>query len=166
MDYQVKNLGRTCAATGNPLEPGSVCYCVLVERDGQQLRLDYSAEGWTGPPDDCVGEWVTRVPDNTGGRRVVDVEALFRYFEQLTEDANPARDRFRYVLALQLLQKRRLRLEGTRRDDEGNDFLQLIGSRSEGPFEVPDEALPEDEINRIQAALTTEMEADEFDATA
>ena len=158
MDYHLKPIGKTCAGTGQPLEPGSTCHSVLVDRDGQLLRLDYSEEGWNGRPEDCVGEWLAVVPDESPKPKTIDTESLMRYFEQLCEDPNPAHDRMRYVLALLLLQKRRLRLEGSRTDEDQNEFLQVIGSKSEGPFEVADQELDETEIANLQAALNAQLE--------
>lgn len=157
MDYQFKPIGKTCASTGQPLQPGSRCHSVLVERDGQMLRLDYSDDAWTGPPDDSLGEWVTVVADGTAKPQEIDPDSLMTYFEQLCEEPNPGHDRMRYVLAILLLQKRRLRLEGSRRDDDGNDFLQLHGVRGEGEFEIPDQELDESEITSLQSALTTQL---------
>lgn len=158
MDYHLKPIGKTCAGTGEPLEPGSTCHSVLVERDGQMFRLDYSEEGWDGPPEDSLGEWLAIVPPDDPKPKTIDTESLMRYFEQLCEEPNPAHDRMRYVLALLLLQKRRLRLEGDRTDEDGNAFLQVIGSKSEGPFEVADQELDEQEIAHLQAALNAQLE--------
>ena len=160
MDYQLKSIGKTCAGTGEPLEPGSTYHSVLVERNGELLRLDYSEEGWKGPPEDSVGELLAVVPDDTPKPKVIDTEALMRYFEQLSEDPNPAHDQMHYVLALLLLQKRRLRLDGQRTDEDGNEFLQVIGSKSEGPYEVADKDLDEQQIANLQATLNAQLEAE------
>ena len=83
-----------------------------------------------------------------------------RYFEQLSEDPNPAHDQMHYVLALLLLQKRRFRLDGQRTDEDGNEFLQVIGSKSEGPYEVADQDLDEQQIANLQATLNAQLEAE------
>jgi len=158
VDYHIKPAARVCAATGRSFQAGEQCHSVLVERDGQLLRLDYAADAWHGPPEDSLGDWITIVPDDGAKSPTLDTESLFRYFEQLCEDANPAHDKLRYVLALLLLQKRRLRLEGTHRDEDDNDFLDLIGSKSEGPYEVLDQSLDEDEIAQLQASLNHQLE--------
>lgn len=157
VDYQFKSIGKTCAATGQPLKPGTRCHSVLVDRDGQMLRLDFSDEGWNGPPEDAVGEWVTVMPDDQSHEKEIDPDSLMTCFEQMCEDPNPAQDQMRYVLAVLLLQKRRLRLEGSRTDEDGNGFLQLHGVRGEGEFEIADQEMDEDEINALQAALRTQL---------
>lgn len=157
MDYQFRTIGKTCAGSGREFRPGERVHCVLVERNGELVRLDYSNDGWKGSPEGTVGEWSAQIPDGAPRPPVLDTEGLLRYFEQLCEDPNPAHDQFRYVLALLLLQKRRLRLEGSRSDEDGNDFLQVIGSKSEGPFEIRDQRLTEAEIAQLQQAITVQL---------
>ncbi len=157
MEYQFRPLGKTCAGTGQPLAPGELCTSVVVERNGELIRLDYSNDGWTGPPDGMIGLWTAQVPPAAvihASR--VDPEILLRFFEQLLETGNPAHNRMLYVVALYLLQRRRFRLEGTRVDD-GVQYLQLIGSRGEGPFDVCDQQLPEDEVKALQAELNQQL---------
>ena len=79
-----------------------------------------------------------------------------RYFEQLSEEPNLAQEKFRYVLALLLLQKRRLKIEGSRQDGE-IQYLQLSGSRGEGQFDVRDHQLSEDEILHLQNDLNAHL---------
>ena len=160
IEYQFRPIGKSCAGTGQEFQPGERCHCVVVERDGQFTRLDYSAAGWKGPPEGTVGEWISQIPAGEPKPKTIDTESLLQFFEQLCEDPNPAHDQQRYVLALLLLQKRRLRLEDSRTDDDGNEFLQLIGSKSEGPFEIADQHLSEVEIAQMQAALTAQLAAE------
>ena len=159
MDYQFKSLGRTCAATGNDLVPGTLCHSVVVERDDETIRLDFSEEGWTGPPEGPIGHWRCLVPEPAETKpRVIDPEELMRYFEQLSENGNPVQEKFRYVIALLLLQKRRLRLDGSRQDGE-IEYLQLVGSHGEGPFEVRDQELEPNEVEILQRDLNAQLAA-------
>lgn len=157
MDYRFKPISKTCAGTGQPLIPGSVCYSTLVERNGVLERLDFSEQGWTGVPDDAVGFWKCLVPQQEPRQAATtDPETLFSYFEQLVEDTNPQQEKICYVLALYLLQKRRLKLDGSALHDD-QEFLQLSGSRGEGPFEVRDQRLPKDEIAELQRLLNQQL---------
>jgi hypothetical protein len=100
MDYHLKPVGKQCAATGQELSPGAACYSAVVERNGELVRLDYSPAGWNGPPADSIGHWKCVVPEPTAAKtKILDADALLKYFEQMTEDALPGRERFRYVLA-------------------------------------------------------------------
>jgi hypothetical protein len=157
MDFQFKPLGKTCAGTGRPLVPGSWCHSVLVERQGQQQRLDYAAEAWNGPPTDAIGHWRSRVPlpKNPQALRV-DPDALWRYFEQLCEEASPSQDPQRYIAALLLLKLKRLRLDDVIAHDDGS-ILVLEGVHGEGMFEVPNLALPDAESSNLQQQLKVHL---------
>lgn len=155
MDYQLKPLGKTCASTGQPLTPGTVCHSVVVEREGRLLRLDYSEAGWQGPPPDAIGYWRTVVPPVEPARRI-DPDSLMRYFEQLSEEASPRAETMRYVAALLLLKWKRLKLDDVRTDEEG-EWLLLSGTRGEGVFEVRNLQLPDAELARLQHELKTQL---------
>lgn len=138
-----------------------MCYSVLVERNGQQERLDFSAEGWAGLPDDAVGFWKCFVPV-PAARQVstTDTETLLKYFEQLADGTNPHQEKLCFVLALYLLQRRRLKLDGSQ-DRDGIEYLELSGSRGEGPFEVRDQQLSESEMNQLRQVLDQQLTSGE-----
>ncbi|QDU81839.1 hypothetical protein Pla110_35900 [Polystyrenella longa] len=159
MDYKLRPIGKNCAASGEPLEPGSVCFSVVVERQGVFVREDYSEQAWDGPPENAVGFWQSVVPDLERGKpKVLDAEALMQYFEQLSEEGNEAVEKNRYVIALMLLQKRRMTVEDSRRD--GNEeFLICSGKQGEGPFEIKNFSLPEEEVRLMQDQLRASLAA-------
>jgi hypothetical protein len=152
-DYNLKPIGRCCATNGQELVPGSLCHSVLLETNGELQRLDFSAEGWGDPPAGMIAHWRCVVPEPMAvAKKPLDPQELMRQFEQLSEEANPAREKFRYVLALLLIRQRRLKLEGTRvLDDE--DYLEVSGTRGEGTFLVRDQQLDESELQELQSAL-------------
>ena len=157
MEYAFRSIGRTCAATGAELTPGTLCRSALVERDGRLERLDFALSSWTTPPADTVGHWRCRVPAAAVPQvRRLDAETLFQEFERLEEVGHEQVRRLRYVLALLLLQKKRLELEDCRSEDEIN-YLVLIGAKGEGPYEIRDEQLDADEIAAIQRELLSQL---------
>jgi hypothetical protein len=159
MDYSIKPIGKTCSATGQPLAPGDTCFSVLLERPNESVRLDYSRAAWNGPPPDAIGYWKCRVPQrDEAKRRLLDPDALLRHFELLSENANPAEDALRYVLALLLVQRRRLRIESTH-SDGAVQVLRLVGYQGEGPFEVPEHPLEADQIATLQRELNDRLAA-------
>jgi hypothetical protein len=159
-EYQVRPLGKKCAATGADLVPGTVCWSALIDKDGELQRQDFSPEGWKGPPERAVASWKSVVPAAAEVRRnLYDPQTLMSFFEQLTEDAQPAQDPLRYVLALLLLQKRALRLDGSR-DSEADEFLQLSGVHGEGAWEVRDPHLTDEEMHALQTELSARLAAE------
>lgn len=152
-DYEIRPIGKKCAATGEDLVPGSVCHSVLMERDGKLIRLDYAESAWPGPPEGTVGTWKCLVPRSNDVRREpIDAAVLLRCFEQLLEEGNPDREGLRYVLALLLVKKRRLRMEGSRSAPDGS-YLQLAGVQGEGAWEVRDLNPTDEEVEIWQREL-------------
>jgi hypothetical protein len=167
MDYQFRTLGKQCAGSGRPLEPGEECISVLAEQKGQLVRLDYAAAEWKGPPEGTVGHWRSQVPKAMQiSAAKVDPEILLQFFEQMVETANPAHDRLVYVLALYLLQRRRLRLEGSGDSEDGSQTLELIGSRGEGPYRIRDQQLPEEEVRVLQSELNRQLAENRLNSDA
>jgi len=151
----LKSIGKTCAATGKELQPGEECRSALVERNGRFVRLDFSEEGWDGPPADAIANWRSRVPvESASGResRVLDRDSLLNYFEQLSEDGNPAQEKLRFVIALLLVQKRRMKIDGNRSDGD-IEYVQLSGSHGEGPYEVREFDLSDEEREQLQQSV-------------
>jgi hypothetical protein len=160
MDYQVRPLGKTCSVTGDPLAPGTTCYSVLIDHEGALERRDISASAWSGPPHGTLGVWKRIVPDQHDARASqLDPREMLTYFEQLIEEANPAREKLIYVLALFLLQKRKLQLDGSRSID-GVEYLLLSASDGRGPYEVRDQQLSAEEITQLQAGLSRSIAAE------
>ncbi len=152
-EYNLKPIGRICAGTGNELIPGDLCHSVLVEENGEPQRLDFSEAGWSQPPLGVIAHWRCIVPQPVAtNKKSLDPDELMRQFEQLTEEANSSHDKHRYLLSLLLLQRRRLKLEGTK-TIEDQDFLELTGTRGEGTFLVPDQTLDDQEVQQMQSAI-------------
>jgi len=165
MEYQFRPIGKKCAATGEDLVAGSFCYSVLIEKSGELQRLDYSENGWKGPPEGAVGVWKCQVPRPVEVRHEpLDTNALMTCFEQLTEEGSPAREGLRYILALLLVKKRRLRLDGSRIDGE-EEYLQLAGAQGEGAWEVRDLNPSDDDVQQWQRELNVYL-ASEWQPTA
>jgi len=153
VEYQFRPIGKKCAATGEDLVPGSECYSVLVEQNGELQRMDFSENGWKGTPQGALGVWKCVVPKPAEVRHEpLDTTALMTCFEQLIEEASPAREGLRYILALLLVKKRRLRLEGSRTEGE-DEYLQLAGAQGEGAYEVRDLDPSDEDIQQWQREL-------------
>ena len=153
MDYDLRQVSRICAGTGEPLSGGELCWSVLVEGNGKLIRQDYSAKAWTGPPEGAIGYWQCLVPADTAAvQKKIDVDSLFDYFVQLCESPNPVEQNYQYVLALLLLRKRRLNLEETIEIDD-QPVMRLVGSGGEGPFEVVERELTDAQVLELQSQL-------------
>ena len=166
MDYHLKPVGKICAHGGEPLEPSTVCVSVLIERDGELLRLDYCEADWQGPPEGTVGQWRCTVPEPVvSSVLTIDPDSLMRYFERLADEpddpAEPFQQKLRYVVAVMLWRKRRLKLGGSKMEGD-REVLEFSGVRGEGQFDVLDCKLADDEIDELQDRLNEQLQREEW----
>ncbi len=153
MEFNIRPAAKCCAKTGLPFRAGDVCWSMLVEKDGQMVRQDFSSAAWDGPPPEAIGHWRSVIAASTvTSRPKLDADSLFDYFLQLSDSPNIVQQQYRYVLALLLLRKRRLVLEEVVEFDD-RPTMRLVGSAGEGPFDVPEEELNEEQIDRLQQQL-------------
>ena len=157
MEYHVRPMGKTCAATGDPFPPGAAVRSALVAGDdGRHVRLDFLLAEWSEPPAGTVGHWAAKAADAAPvDDAPLDADDLLNLLDALGDAADAGNDRqvrLRYVLALLLLEEKRVELAEDRETDEGR-VLVLTGTGGEGPFEVRDLDLPADEIGGLEAGL-------------
>jgi len=140
LDYEIQRCSRRCSATDRELRDGETCYSVLLAEGGQVVRRDFSAEAWPAPPENALGWWKSTVVDPNAGRpHWAPNDVMLSYFERLSED--PTAEDARYVLALLLVRRRVLRVEGREQDLAGKDTLVLYCGRNESQYRVT-ELLP------------------------
>jgi hypothetical protein len=148
--YPIQTHTRVCAATGRPLEPGEKYVSALFDEAGQFVRKDYAAAQWPGAPENAIAFWAGRVPEFNQKRRLTfDDDLLMECFARLADDAEPDRVRFRYVLALLLLRRKRLRFDDVRHDGP-QEFMQLKCAKTGSAFEVLDPRMSEADMESVQ----------------
>ena len=111
-DYRISHSATAvCCMTNREFQPGETFYAVLVESDEGHVRRDYSLEAWTGPPEDAVGFWMTKIPEKKDHARqkVAVNDILLSVFDHLRQsDTEPEK---LYILALLMIRRRIFRLE-------------------------------------------------------
>src|SRR5262245_19286168 len=149
-EYQIQANTRRCATTGRELQPGEKIYTVLLDQLGKFVRQDYAAEAWQGPPEGAFSFWVSRVPAVDAARKPpIDDDLLLDCFERLEGEAAADRVQFRYIVALLLLRRKRLKFEDTRNED-GVEILGLRCQRTRKLHEVINPRLTETELAAVQ----------------
>lgn len=164
--YEISRSSGVCAATGRQFQAGESYIAALVEREGEEGlgRVDYSLEAWERgarprPPWRMFGFWRSRFePGDTKRRPLIDDESLVDLFEQLDGADDPSRQGFRYILALLLVRKKLLRLEGVRRED-GRPVMLLrrAGAPDAPPYEVLDTGMDDAQVAQAIEQLGTVM---------
>jgi hypothetical protein len=151
IDYQIQPSTRRCSVTGQEIHPGEHYYSVLLEEDGKFVRKDFSVEAWRGAPEGAFSFWKGRLsPPQQGKRRLpIDDEMLMECFQRLEGQLEPSRLRFRYVVALLLMRRRRLRFEQSEQDGS-QEVLWLRCTRTGARHAVVNPGLTDEELETVQ----------------
>ena len=152
LDYEIQRCSRRCSVTERELKDGETCYSALIAAGGQVVRQDYSAEAWQAPPENAIGWWKSTIVDPNAGRpHWAPHDVMLSYFERLLDD--PSAEDARYVLALLLVRRRVLRVEGHEQDAAGQDVLVLYCGRNESHYRVAEILPAPDRAAAIQKQL-------------
>lgn len=161
MAYEVSKNSRRCFVSGRTLEPGDVFFSVLIETATGSERRDYAKENWQGPPEGTIGFWKGRIPESSHSDKPKPItpEAMFELFESLEEKEEPSAHRLRYVLALLLIRRKALKLQGVERSQDGDALIvRSIGSSSK-TYTVPDADLSEEQMELAEQELAGLLES-------
>ncbi|MGY8757436.1 MAG: hypothetical protein ACKVLC_08695 [Phycisphaerales bacterium] len=154
-----------CASTGDSLEPSQQAFATLIEREEDEGfdRVDYSVAAWErgDRPERLFSYWRYTVPE--GGKKPdiqIDDEVLVDLFNRLSDDEKPQRIAFRYILALVLIRKRKLKLVG-REEIEGGELWLLRFTGTDGePIQVKNPGIAEEEIQDLSEQLGEILQGD------
>ncbi|HZT80730.1 MAG TPA: hypothetical protein VFA26_10925 [Gemmataceae bacterium] len=149
-DYQIQPNTRRCAATGRELRPGEKFYSVLLDEGGKFVRHDYAGDAWHGPPPNAFSFWSGRVPAQEQKARLrIDDELLMDCFARLEGQPEADRVNFRYVVALLLMRRKRLKFEEAR-TEAGQEVLRLRCTRTGTQHDVINPGLDEEQMAAVQ----------------
>lgn len=160
--YEIAPNSRVCCVSGRPLRPGDVYYSVVLDTVTGLVRRDYAAAEWTGPPEGAIGFWRGTIPETVQApkRGPVPVERMLAFFDEMGEPTEPERQPLRYVLALLLLRRKALRLQGM---ESGHDSEQMVLEhvRTKKSYRVSDQQLSDEQIAALEAELAEVLSTDE-----
>ena len=109
MEPKIHRPRAQCSVTGLVFQPGDAIVSVLVRAPGGLERTDCLAKAWPGAPEKCVAWWRSSYPKpEAAGVSLAPNDVLLDIVEQL--DGNPEEASLRYLLALQLVRRRVLRI--------------------------------------------------------
>jgi hypothetical protein len=150
LDYQIQSSSRQCCVTGRALRSGEKYYSVLLDQAGKLVRQDYSVEAWKGPPEGAFSFWMaTTATPETRRRPPIDDEMLMDCFQRLDGQPEPGKIRFRYIIALLLMRRRRFKFESARQE-AGQEVLVLRCTRTGAETQVVNPCLTEQEMVTVQ----------------
>jgi hypothetical protein len=120
-EYKIDASPHKCQKCEHVFAVGEEYFSAVVEtqEEDRLARQNFCLGCWGIDPAACFSFWKTHVPDQAAavnrGPRLVDMGRLMQLFEHLADSPDVPAQRFRYVLALVLMRKRRLKIMETRR---------------------------------------------------
>lgn len=189
-DYEIGRPGNRCAVSGRELGVGEPFVGALLDipEADELARVDICPEAWEasrGPKTHTLEILQTREGEDSRVRRrvfaywhgiipesnkkadpLIGADSLMGIFDSLEGTDEPRRLAFRYVLALLLVRKRLLVLEGQRPAEGDQPARLLVRRKADGPegelVEVVDPKLDEQSVlevtEQLQSVLNTESE--------
>ena len=154
-----KPLGQ-CHGSGKRIEYGEEYFGALVEtREGLQRR-DFCADYWESRKPEVFCHWKTRLPQPGQKKQIfVDDDMLMAFFDRLERESEQEKIDFRFVLALILMRKRRLKYEGTRVENESEIWrLRITGDKQ--TVEVMNPHLDEQQIEQLSSQIGEILQTD------
>ena len=153
-DWKIdKPLGQ-CAGTGRNIEPGEEYFAALLEKHDGLQRKDFSSEYWLQNKPDVYCYWKTKLPQAGQKKQIfVDNEMLMTFFERLEKENDQQRLNFRFVIALILMRRRKLKYHATLADGNKEIWrLRIVGG--DGEFaDVLNPNLDQNQIEQLSAQL-------------
>ena len=157
IDWQdkVERPHLVCAASGEPIPPGSTFVSALRFSHGRFERLDYRSEAWD--PDavtDLVSWWRQKRPEPKAetGPRLVNAAVLLAIWADLRESTERTQQCFAWLLTLLLTRSKKLRYLDL--VHEGEDSFLVVEERgTRTAYRVRDPKMDEDESQRVERNL-------------
>jgi len=154
-----KPLGQ-CCGTGRKIDYGEEYFGALVETGEGLQRRDFCADYWESEKPDVFCYWRSRLPHPDQKKQIfVDDEMLMAFFERLGIETEQEKVNFRFVLALILMRKRRLKYDTTRVED-GKEIwrLRIVGDKQ--IVEVVNPHLDEEQIEQLSSQVGQILQTD------
>ena len=149
-----------CCGTGKKIEYGEEYFAALVETEDGLQRRDFCADYWQKQKPDVFCYWKTKLPHPDQKKHIfVDDEMLMAFFERLAEETEQEKINFRFVLALILMQKRRLKYDSSRIEDDKEIWrLRIVGDKQ--TIEVINPHLDEEQIEQLSSQIGEILQVD------
>ena len=149
-NYQVQGPSRQCAETGRLLKPGDAFCTALIDDAGQFVRRDYAREAWKEPPAGTIAWWAGRIPEaGTAPKPTINDALLVDCLEHLTDTVEPDRLNFRYVVALLLMRRKRLRFDDLKKTGD-REVMILRDMKTNRRHEVLDPKLSDEAMETVR----------------
>ena len=159
-DWEITRPLGECAGSGKKIENGQEYYGALVETEQGLERRDFSVEFWEQARPSVFCFWKSRLAAADQKKKLfVDDEMLMAFFERLASETDPDKVNFRFVLALVLMRKRRLKYDSTGTEADREIWcLRVTGDKQ--IVEVINPHLDEEQIEQLSSQIGQILQTD------
>lgn len=159
--WHIARSTRTCAGTGEAIPAGAPFFSALIEGEESFERKDFLPAAWPEADKSAFfSYWKNKGSEvKEEKKQAVDYDRLLAFYDSLENAEEPQKRLFRYVLALILVRRRRLRLEDMGRTDDG-DRLVVYDRRRGKTVEITAPEASREELAAVQAKLNELFECD------
>lgn len=159
-EFKLDASSHKCHKCQRVLAVGEEYFSAVTEtqEEDRLVRHDFCPACWGPEAAAYFSFWKTRIPEpearDDHGPRLIDMGRLMQLFEHLADAADVQAQRFRYVLSLVLLRKRRLKIVESRRLAGGRgEELTLREPGTQRQHIVTCPSVTEDEIRSVADRL-------------
>jgi len=154
-----KPLGQ-CWGSGKRIEPGEEYFGALVETAEGLARRDFCSDYWQENKPEVFCYWKTKLPrPDQKKHRFIDDEMLMAFFERLERETEQEKINFRFVLALVLMRKRRLKYDSSRTEN-GKEIWRLRITGEKEFVDVINPQLNEEQIEQLSSQIGEILQVD------
>ncbi len=154
-----KPLGQ-CCGTGGKIEYGEEYFAALVETEEGLQRRDFCSDYWQEKKPEVFCYWKTKLPSPDEKKQVfIDDDMLMAFFERLETESEQEKINFRFVLALILMRKRRLKYDSSETQADSEIWrLRIAGDKQ--TVDVVNPHLDEEQIEQLSSQLGQILQVD------
>ena len=154
-----KSLGQ-CCGTGREIEYGEEYFAALLETEEGLQRRDFCGQYWQEQKPEVFCYWKTKLPSPDQKKQIfIDDEMLMSFFERLAQETEQEKINFRFVLALVLTRKRRLKYDSSKNED-GKEIWCLKVAGDKRIVEVVNPHLDEEQIEQLSSQMGEILQTD------
>jgi hypothetical protein len=159
-EWEINRPLGQCCGSGKKIKHGEEYFGALVETEQGLQRRDFCVDYWESEKPSVFCFWKTRLPHPDQKKQIfVDDQMLMAFFERLAEETEQEKINFRFVLALVLMRKRRLKYDSSRTQD-GKEIwcLRIVGDKQ--TVEMVNPHLDEEQIKQLSSQIGEILQTD------
>lgn len=148
-EWTIEKSLNKCSSCAKEFDQKQEYFSQIFDSGGVFVRKDFCLACWKGPDASAYSFWRTRAAvKEEKPKRFIDLGIILDFFKKLGSSEEKAKVNFRYILALVLMRKRKLKFEGAKTENN-SEILTLQEAGTDNLFSVKNPKLTEQELNSI-----------------